>query len=102
MTLDPYVGTPLKVFADLSPAQQTVTLRLVRVFLKACSAFRKTINQQGFYGDGAEEYVIRLLDEGYLKFAMGPDRMNPRELVMAARLYNPKTRRYVQLHFDPA
>ena len=74
-------------------------LRLIRVFLEECDTFRTAIGKQGFYGDGAEEYVIKLLDEGYLKFDVGPDPVNPRELIMAARLYTDKTKRYQILTF---
>lgn len=102
MTLDPFVRPPSRRYAQMSFRSQNAMLRLVKVFLEKCGSFRTTINKQGLYGDGAEEYVIKLLDEGYLKFYTGVDPVGKGELILSASLYNAKTKTYRTLQFDKA
>ena len=99
MTLNPYVSPPPKTFDRMTLAERAVFLRLVRVFLAKCTAFQAVIRQQGLAGDAAEEYVIGLYNEGYLRIFVFPDRVNPRELAMRVQLYDDQAKRFRLMRF---
>ena len=99
MNLNPYVSPPPKLFTHMNLSERAVFLRLVRVFLEKCTAFQTVIRQQGLAGDAAEEYVLGLYNEGYLRVFLLPDARNPNELAMRVQLYDDRTKRFRLMRF---